>query len=100
MAWRIIKQPNGRYARFSDVVDNFTHINHDRPGILAVCRHEGMSMAEAKIKVKAADDDKACPPFIDDSGRGDGLDRYRHAIKTIKRVRGKAAAAAVVSEME
>ena len=25
MAWRIVKQPNGLYARFSDVVDNFTH---------------------------------------------------------------------------
>jgi hypothetical protein len=30
MAWRIVKQPNGLYARFSDIVDNFTHYNMDR----------------------------------------------------------------------
>ena len=24
MAWRIVVQPNGKYAKFSDVVDNFT----------------------------------------------------------------------------
>jgi hypothetical protein len=27
MAWRFVKQPNGRYARFSEIVDIFTHMN-------------------------------------------------------------------------
>jgi hypothetical protein len=27
MAWRIVKQPNGLLARFSDVVDNFTAVD-------------------------------------------------------------------------
>lgn len=27
MAWRIVRQPNGKLARFSDIVDNFTHTN-------------------------------------------------------------------------
>ena len=25
MAWRLIRQPNGKLARFSEVVDDFTH---------------------------------------------------------------------------
>ncbi len=36
MANRIIKQPDGYYARFSEIVDDFTHYNYTSQGILDV----------------------------------------------------------------
>ncbi len=33
MGWRFVKQPNGRYARFSEIVDDFTHHNMTPEGI-------------------------------------------------------------------
>lgn len=37
MAWRIVKQPNGLYARFSSIVDDFTHMNMTRQEALELC---------------------------------------------------------------
>lgn len=56
MAWRIVKQPNGLYARWSDVVDDFTHTGFNRASIVDVCRgHAGIGKAEAEEKVDNAD---------------------------------------------
>jgi len=34
MAWRILQQPNGLLARFSDIVDGFTHYNmHEQEAV-------------------------------------------------------------------
>ncbi len=27
MTWRIVQQPNGKFGRFSEAVDDFTHMN-------------------------------------------------------------------------
>lgn len=39
MPWAIVKQPNGLYARFSTISDNFTHLNMSRTGALACAAH-------------------------------------------------------------
>ncbi len=50
MGWRIVKQPNGLYARWSDIVDDFTHMNMSRAQALLVCREElGRLESEAKV---------------------------------------------------
>jgi hypothetical protein len=56
MAWRIVKQPNGKYARFSDVVDDFTDYDADREEAVALCIGKGLSPEDAEAKVQRADD--------------------------------------------
>jgi hypothetical protein len=51
MAWRIVKQPNGLLARFSETVDNFTHINMTPEEALDLCM-EVMDEDKAKDKVQ------------------------------------------------
>jgi hypothetical protein len=59
MAWRIVKQPNGLYARFSTVVDNFTDFGMTREEALE-CSVKWLTEAariehEAAQKVERAD---------------------------------------------
>lgn len=53
MAWRIVKQPNGLLARFSDIIDDFTDMNMTEAEALELCRAYGMSEEDAKRKVLA-----------------------------------------------
>lgn len=56
MAWRIVVQPNGKYARWSDIVDDFTHMEMTREEALAECRqHVGMGELESERKVANAE---------------------------------------------
>lgn len=51
MAWRIVKQPNGLFARFSSIVDDFTHFDATKEEIFNLCRDSaGVEVAETKIK--------------------------------------------------
>lgn len=51
MAWRIVIQPNRRYAKFSDVVDNFTDYDMTRDEAFELCRDAaGASVAEYKLR--------------------------------------------------
>lgn len=54
MAWRIVKQPDGLYARFSDVVEDFTHTDMTREEAITLCTSH-MSETMAKAKVDRAD---------------------------------------------
>lgn len=54
MPWWILKQPNGTYARFSTVVDDFTHMNMTRDEALDVCR-DYLGRRDADEKVRRAD---------------------------------------------
>lgn len=54
MAWRIVVQPDGRYARFADPVDNFTHLNMTREEALEVCR-EYLGRIDSEEKVQRAE---------------------------------------------
>lgn len=72
MAWRMIKQPNGLLARFSEVVDNFTHVNLSVAEAIELCE-EDMSADDAAQKVQ----------------RGiDSDNRWTEAIGIIRRVHG------------
>lgn len=88
MAWRIVKQPNGRFARFSEVVDDFTHMHMTESEAEELCRHyPGMGRVEAEEKVRRAKEDQ---PGRDGSPRaGDGLDRWREALDVIESVHGR-----------
>ena len=88
MAWRIVKQPNGLLARFSDIVDDFTHMNMSEAEALEVCR-EYLGIVEAEKKVLAGVQD--WKPWTN-GVLGSGLDRWNESIKTIKSVHGKKAA--------
>ena len=52
MAWRIVQQPNGKLARFSDVCDDFTDVDMDHWEAVDECIREGMSVMDAIEKVK------------------------------------------------
>ena len=82
MAWRIVKQPDGRYARFSDVVDNFTHLNMTREEALVVCREHADALWAGE-KVRNADSDT-----LEDGACGGGLDRWRDSMQTVLDIHG------------
>lgn len=76
MGWRFVKQPNGLYARFSEVIDDFTHTDLTRQQALEV--YEGIALEQvrkdAKVKVLAADQN---------------LPRWEEALEIVGRVHGK-----------
>jgi hypothetical protein len=52
MAWRFVIQPNGKLARFTEVCDDFTHLNMSRAEALQAAVNEyncGPSTAAQKI---------------------------------------------------
>lgn len=86
MAWRIVKQPNGLLARFSEVVDDFTHYDMTEDEAMEVCQ-EVMDYLDACYKVARGLDDE--PLGGHRTFRGDGLNRFRYCIETIAAVHGK-----------
>lgn len=87
MAWRIVKQPNGLFASFSDIVDHFTYTDMTQEQALQVCR-ASMSEQEAQRKVLAAVEDHK--PFTV-GVKGTGTSRWEDALETIEHVHGKKA---------
>jgi hypothetical protein len=85
MAWRIVKQPNGLLARFSDIVDDFTHYNLTVKQAVKVCQDQSMGEAEAKQKVQNGVLD--LKPWGTKPSE-DGLSRWRDCLDTIKSVHG------------
>jgi len=85
MAWRIVKQPNGLFARFSDIVDDFTHMNMSESEAFVVCKEEGCGEYEAFNKMKSGKEDHI--PWT--TTPGSGLDRWKDSIDTIKSCHGK-----------
>lgn len=84
MGWRIVKQPNGRYARFSDIVDTFTHMNMTRTDALMLCVDMcGSKMARAKVDGADAD------TVWGEQGDGSGLCRWRDCLETIRVIHGE-----------
>ena len=74
MAWRFVVQPNNMIARFSEVVDDFTHYDLLPGEAVTVCQIEcSMSPVDALEKVKRA--------YMD-------LDRFENAIKIIRIIHG------------
>ena len=97
MGARIVKQPDGRLARFSEVVDNFTHLNMSVEEAVRACMNEGMGIDQARDKVKRGIDD------INPYNRktvGDGLNRWNDAIAIIKSIHGQEAVDELMSEIK
>ena len=84
MAWRIVKQPNGLLARFSDVVDHFTHIDMTEAEALEVCIDNGCSSDLAQTKVLSGLQD--VKPWT--VTPGSGLERWEHCLGRIETVHG------------
>ena len=55
----IVRQPNGKLAEFSTVVDHFTALEMTREEAVQWCIGQGMSVTEAEAKVKRGEDDDA-----------------------------------------
>jgi hypothetical protein len=72
MAWRIVKQPNGLYAKWSDIVDNFTHLNMTRERALDLCLDD-LGRKDAPGKIQRAEDEPS---------------RWLDCLKTIKLIHG------------
>lgn len=47
---RLVKQPNGLYARFSTVVDDFTHVNMNREEAVESVDGYGFKLAAADME--------------------------------------------------
>jgi hypothetical protein len=85
MAWRIVRQPNGLLARFSDVVDNFTDMNMSEVEAYELCR-ESMGIEDAREKVRAGVED--WKPWTH-RVKGDGLSRWADCLNSIKVIHGE-----------
>jgi len=79
MSSRAVKQPNGLYARFSTIVDDFTHYNATREELWTIFRDEG-GIDCANGKMERADKDLSV-----DGSTG----RFEEALKTIEICHGK-----------
>ncbi len=87
MAWRIVRQPNGRFARWSDVVDTFTRFDMSEREAVEECRnYPGMGALEAAEKVERAKRDE--DPYTGKARPGDGLARWRECLRVIETVHG------------
>lgn len=85
MAWRYVRQPNGRIAVFSDIVDNFTHYNlDDFAEPLAVWREKGGCCD--------------CSHFRQKLARADDTGRWQESAKTVEQIHGKKAREAAERE--
>lgn len=73
MAWRIIQQPNGRYARFSEVVDNFTDYDLTRTEAVELCKGHGLKSETAEVKVRLAEQNPS---------------RYKGAMEIVRLIHG------------
>jgi hypothetical protein len=51
MSWKIVRQPNGKYSRFSEVFDDFTRMNMNRDAAWALCRDDaGQTVADQQLR--------------------------------------------------
>ena len=86
MAWRIVQQPNGFLARFSEIVDDFTHYNMSLEAAITLCIEKyGMSREEALLKVQR--------------GIDAGQQRFDEAIDIITTMHGQQCATERIQQM-
>lgn len=89
MAWRIVKQPNGKFARWTDMLSQFTHMNFSETEILNLCLQE-CDAQDALNKIGMAKADVVDPALspIRIQPAHDGLDRWREALYLIEVAHG------------
>jgi hypothetical protein len=80
MPSRFVLQPNGRLARFSTVVDHFTHYNLTKDEAIELAR-EHMGRQEAEDKVERGLKDEV---YWHPGTHGDGTWRWKHDIAQVE----------------
>lgn len=84
MGWMIVKQPNGKFSRFSEVVDDFTIMNMTEEEAIEECReYTGREVAYTKVKA-GIEDHVPMRHGI----KGSGLDRWNYCLQEIYRCHG------------
>jgi hypothetical protein len=86
MAWRFVKQPNGKLAVFSDIVGTFIMYDMTEEEAVEYAR-EKMGREDALTKVRAGIEDHR-PWTV--GVKGTGLERWNDSLKTIEITHGKA----------
>ena len=76
MPAKIVKQPNGLYARFSTIVDTFTHYDMDEWDLVEMFTENG-GLKEGRRQIHKANSDP---------------DAFAECIETVRLVHGKQAA--------
>lgn len=74
MGWRFVQQPNGMFARWSDVVDNFTDYDMTEGDAFTLCHDVGVPAVVAQHKLNMA---KSSPA------------RFENSLETISIVHGQ-----------
>lgn len=92
-----LKQPNGTYARFSTVVDDFTAMNLTRSEMKATLMREVGANEAARALARADKDVLPRVPF-DRVERTDGLGRWYDALHTLEVLEKKKERAAAIKE--
>lgn len=85
MGKRIVKQPNGLLAYFSEIVDDFTIYDMTEAEAMEELTKE-MGRLDARAKLRRGLRDEVGWPGP--TRNGSGLERFRDAIDTIRRVHG------------
>jgi len=96
MPQRVIKQPNGKLAVFSTIVDGFTIIDANYQEMIDYWIGE-LGEAEGTAKVQRGIDDDTTG--ICKTTKRDGLNRWRDAIATIRFQHGDIEAERVIAEL-
>jgi hypothetical protein len=97
MAWRFVKQPNGLLARFSDIVDNYTHVNMSTEEAISYClKNEDMGDLQASVKVETGVKDYG--PFS--TTVGTGHDRWDDCNEKIVSNHGPEELSKILKEIE
>jgi len=98
MPWYILKQPDGRFAAFSSVVDNFEMCDAELDEALDYCR-DRMGRYEAAAKVDRGANDEPLENLGAPSA-ADGLNRWRRSLETVALIHGAAALRATLARFE
>lgn len=94
MGNRLVKQPNGLFARYSDIVDDFTHMNMDEVQAVRAMMDNGWTQidAQAALERAKADLDRNNQPY----NQG-GLGRWNAELPIIKALHGEKGLAEVLA---
>lgn len=87
MGWRFVRQPNGLFARFSEIVDDFTDYDLSVAEAVFLCMSEhALPKYVAEVKIQSAIDSP-------------GLNRWNEALETIEICHGKKHAIEIKTEI-
>lgn len=95
MAQFVVKQPNGKFSLFSEVVDKFITANLDESGMSAYLRSRGMSKENANIKVQSAINDRC----IFNGKCMEGEWRWNYACDVIRDIHGQVVLNEILEEI-